>query len=70
MRKSDITNQSGKTRKMQDINAYDKSVIQLIISALTVLPYVLIKNQGAALDWNVRSVLIILIKSVYILLLL
>lgn len=48
-------------RKMHGISAYDKSLVQLSISALTVLPYVLLKNRGAELDWNARSILFILI---------
>ena len=48
-------------RKMQGINAYDKAVAQLVISAITVLPYVLIRNWGADLDWNVRTIAIIII---------
>ncbi len=48
-------------RKMRGINAYDKAVVQLAVSALTVLPYVLIRNCGASLDWNARSVVIILL---------
>lgn len=48
-------------RKMQSINPYDKAVIQLVISAITVLPYVLIKNWGTEIDWNARSIMIIII---------
>ena len=48
-------------RKMHSINAYDKSLAQLAISALTVLPYVLLNNRGVELDWNLRSVIFILI---------
>ena len=48
-------------RKMHGINAYDKSVVQLIISAITVLPYVLIKNWDIQLHWNARSIVLILI---------
>lgn len=48
-------------RKMQSINPYDKAVIQLVISAITVLPYVLIKNWGTEIDWNARSIVIIII---------
>lgn len=46
-------------RKMRGINAYERAVVQLAISALTILPYVLVKNAGSAIDWNLRSVLII-----------
>ena len=48
-------------RKMQDINPYDKSIVQLVISAVTVLPYVLVKNWGAELEWNVKSFVIVIV---------
>ena len=48
-------------RKTQDVNVYDKSIIQLAVSAMTVLPYVLIRNHGTEIQWNLRSVAIILI---------
>lgn len=48
-------------RKLSDIPALDKSVIQLALSAITILPYVLIKNREAALAADMRSVLIIII---------
>ena len=48
-------------RKMRGINAYDKAIVQLAVSALTVLPYVLIRNRGAEPDWNARSVAIVLL---------
>ena len=48
-------------RKIRDIRALDKSVIQLAISALTILPYALIRNRGAELALDMRSLLIILV---------
>ncbi len=49
-------------RKMQGINPYDKSIPQLAISAVTVLPYVLVKNWGGTeINWNVKSVVIIIV---------
>ena len=47
-------------RKLRDIDALDRSVIQLAISAATIFPYVLMKNYGTHLAINARSVLIIL----------
>ena len=47
-------------RKLQDISAYDRSIVQLAISALTILPYVIFRNHGTAMTWDTRSVLIIL----------
>ena len=51
-------------RKIHGIDSLDKTVIQLGISAVTVLPYVLIKNAGASLDWNMRSVAILLLLGI------
>ena len=47
-------------RKIHDIDAMDKSVVQLAVSALTILPYVLVRNFHASLQWTLPSVLIIL----------
>lgn len=47
-------------RKMQGIDAHDKSVVQLVVSAITVLPYVLIRNPGAKINWDPISVALIL----------
>ncbi len=47
-------------RKLQGIKALDRSVIQLAISALTIFPYVLIRNFGTALEWDAKSILMIL----------
>ena len=47
-------------RKIHDVPAFDKAAFQLAMSALTILPYVLLKNHGAALEVDLRSVLIIL----------
>ena len=47
-------------RKLRDISAYDRSIVQLAISALTILPYVIFRNHGTAMTWDTRSVLIIL----------
>lgn len=51
-------------RKLEGISAYDRSIIQLAISAVTILPYVLIRNLGTSLEWNLRSILIILMLGV------
>ena len=47
-------------RKLRGIDALDKSIVQLLVSALTILPWVLIRNRGAVLHIDARSVLIIL----------
>ena len=51
-------------RKIHDIPALDKAVVQLAVSAVTVLPYVWIKNQGVPIQLDVRSVLIVLLLGV------
>lgn len=47
-------------RKLTGMNAYDKVIVQLAVSALTVLPYALIKNLGTPLVLDVRSILLTL----------
>ena len=42
-------------RKLRDISAFDKVVVQLSISALTILPYVLINNYNADLSPDIRA---------------
>ncbi|MBQ7678038.1 MAG: DMT family transporter [Lachnospiraceae bacterium] len=51
-------------RKIHDIPAFDKAAVQLAMSALTILPYVLLKNHGVSLDVDLRSALIILTLGV------
>ncbi|MBQ7144079.1 MAG: EamA family transporter [Oscillospiraceae bacterium] len=51
-------------RKLRDIPALDRSVVQLALSALTILPYVLFHNRGVVLTLDARSVLIILTLGV------
>ncbi len=51
-------------RKLHDISPYDRSVVQLIMSAVTILPYFLIHNRGVALHFDTRSVLIILMLGI------
>ncbi len=47
-------------RKLTGMNAYDKVIVQLAVSALTVLPYALAKNIGTPLVLDLRSVLLTL----------
>ncbi len=51
-------------RKMSGMPALDKSVIQLALSALTILPYVLIKNSGTRFSPDLKSVLIVVMLGV------
>ena len=48
-------------RFLRDIRALDRSVVQLAVSALTILPYVLIRSRGGIPAPDVRSVLIVLV---------
>ena len=48
-------------RKIANISAFDKTVVQLAVSALTILPYVSINNYNATvLNVDMKSILIIL----------
>lgn len=47
-------------KKINGVNAYDKAIVQLAFSALTVLPYVLIKNWGVHIEVDLQSVLLTL----------
>ena len=47
-------------RKLQDISVYDRSLVQLIISALTIFPYVLFNNYGVSISIGLKDVLIVL----------
>ena len=51
-------------RKMKGISAYDKAVVQLAVSAVTILPYVLIRNSAASLIPDTRSALIVLMLGI------
>ncbi len=51
-------------RRLKDISAYDRSVVQLAVSAATILPYVLLNNIGKPLALDLRSVLIVLMLGV------
>lgn len=51
-------------RKFRDISAFDKAIVQLVVSALIILPYVLINNHNAILNWDTKSVMIILMLGI------
>ena len=51
-------------RKLKDISALDKSLVQLAISVLVIFPYVLINNVGKTIDFDFRSILIIFLVGV------
>ena len=50
-------------RKLHDISSFDRAFVQLSVSALTVLPYVLIKNGGLPLP-DLKSGMIVLMLGV------
>lgn len=47
-------------RKLEGIGPFDRSVVQLALSALTILPYVLVRNIGKPPVPDLRAVLIVL----------
>ena len=51
-------------RKMEDISSYDKSVMQLALSAVTVLPYVLVRNGWSWLHPDLRSAMIVIMLGI------
>jgi len=51
-------------RKLENISAYDRSIVQLLVSAVTILPYFLIHNRGIAITFNTESILIILLLAI------
>lgn len=51
-------------RKLDNISSYDRSVVQLLVSALTILPYFLIHNRGVTLTFDTTSILIILMLAI------
>ncbi|MBR0419844.1 MAG: EamA family transporter [Erysipelotrichaceae bacterium] len=51
-------------RKLKDISVYDRSIVQLLVSAITIFPYVLIHNHGVSLNPDLRSILIVIMLGV------
>lgn len=51
-------------RKLVDISAYDKVVVQLAVSALTVLPYAIINNINKPIVLDTRSVILVIVLGV------
>lgn len=44
-------------KKVHGISPIDRVIVQLFLSAMTVLPYVLFQNLGSPIPWDVKSVL-------------
>ena len=51
-------------RKLKNISVYDRSIVQLIVSAITIFPYVLVHNHGVSLNPDLRSILIVIMLGV------
>ena len=51
-------------RKIRNISAYDKSVIQLAVSAVTIFPYALVMNRGYWVMPDARSIAIVLMLGI------
>ena len=51
-------------RKLRDIGPMDRSVVQLAVSAATILPYVLLHDAAAVSPPDLRSVLIVLLMGI------
>ena len=52
-------------KKIEGISSYDKSVMQLSISALTVLPYVILNNIGKPIEINLHSLILTALLGVF-----
>ncbi|MBQ9511879.1 MAG: EamA family transporter [Lachnospiraceae bacterium] len=51
-------------RSMKDVSPMERSVVQLAVSCLTILPYVLAVNRNTLISFDVRSVAIILMLGI------
>lgn len=51
-------------RKLKDITPYNKAVVQLLVSAITIAPYVIINNINTTLTINTTSIIVILIMGI------
>ena len=51
-------------RSMKEIGPYEKALVQLPVSAVTILPWFLFHNRGVALAVDVRSILIVLMLGI------
>lgn len=49
------------TRKIKDVNVYDKAIAQLISAALISLPYALVVHRNTQISLDLRSVILIII---------
>jgi len=52
------------TRKVNNVNVYDKAVAQLIASVVASLPYAVIVNRGVVLQVNITTVVLVVILGI------
>jgi len=48
-------------KKLTGIDSYNKAIVQLAASAVTVLPYVLYNSRGKSIEFDSRSILLVLL---------
>lgn len=51
-------------RKLTNIDVYDRAIVQLLISSVTILPYFIIHNRDKLITADIRSVLIVLMLGI------
>lgn len=51
-------------KKLRDINDTDRTIFQLFFAAVAVTPYVLLKENVAALDYSVKAVFLLILLGV------
>lgn len=51
-------------RKLKEISPLDKSLVQLVISVVVIVPFVLVNNLGRPLEIDLRSVLIVFMVGI------
>ena len=48
-------------KRLVDIDPYNKAIVQLAASAITVFPYVLYNNFGKSIEFNFKSIILVLL---------
>lgn len=48
-------------KSLKGIDSYNKAIVQLAASAITVLPYVLYNNRGKSIEFDLRSTFLVLL---------
>jgi RarD protein len=48
-------------KSLKGIDSYNKAIVQLAASAVTVLPYVLYNNRGKSIELDLRSIILVLL---------